>query len=60
VIADGPVEDWLRGPPEHWVAELGALAAEHGFDGFLLWSDGDMTEQIGRLAAEVAPALRSG
>jgi alkanesulfonate monooxygenase SsuD/methylene tetrahydromethanopterin reductase-like flavin-dependent oxidoreductase (luciferase family) len=60
VIADGPVQDWLRGPPEHWVAELGALAADHGFDGFLLWSDGDMTEQIGRLAAEVAPALRSG
>lgn len=60
VIADGPVEDWLRGPPEHWVAELGTLAADHGFDGFLLWSDGDMTEQIGRLAAEVAPALRSG
>jgi alkanesulfonate monooxygenase SsuD/methylene tetrahydromethanopterin reductase-like flavin-dependent oxidoreductase (luciferase family) len=60
VIADGPVEDWLRGPPEHWVAELGALAADHGFDGFLLWSDGDMTEQIGRFAAEVAPALRSG
>jgi alkanesulfonate monooxygenase SsuD/methylene tetrahydromethanopterin reductase-like flavin-dependent oxidoreductase (luciferase family) len=60
VIADGPVQDWLRGPPEHWVAELGTLAADHGFDGFLLWSDGDMTEQIGRLAAEVAPALRSG
>jgi alkanesulfonate monooxygenase SsuD/methylene tetrahydromethanopterin reductase-like flavin-dependent oxidoreductase (luciferase family) len=58
VIADGPVEGWLRGPPEHWVAELGALAADHGFDGFVLWSDGDMTEQIGRFAAEVAPALR--
>jgi alkanesulfonate monooxygenase SsuD/methylene tetrahydromethanopterin reductase-like flavin-dependent oxidoreductase (luciferase family) len=59
VIADGPVEGWLRGPAEHWIAELGALHAEHGFDGFVLWSDGDMTEQIGRLAAEVAPALRS-
>jgi alkanesulfonate monooxygenase SsuD/methylene tetrahydromethanopterin reductase-like flavin-dependent oxidoreductase (luciferase family) len=59
VIADGPVEGWLRGPPEHWVAELGALAADHGFDGFVLWSDGDVTEQIGRFAAEVAPALRS-
>jgi alkanesulfonate monooxygenase SsuD/methylene tetrahydromethanopterin reductase-like flavin-dependent oxidoreductase (luciferase family) len=59
VIADGPVEGWLRGPPEHWIAELGALAADHGFDGFVLWSDGDMTEQIGRFAAEVAPALRS-
>jgi alkanesulfonate monooxygenase SsuD/methylene tetrahydromethanopterin reductase-like flavin-dependent oxidoreductase (luciferase family) len=60
VIADGPVQDWLRGPPEHWVAELGTLAADHGFDGFLLWSDADMTEQIGRLATQVAPALRSG
>jgi alkanesulfonate monooxygenase SsuD/methylene tetrahydromethanopterin reductase-like flavin-dependent oxidoreductase (luciferase family) len=59
VITDGPVEGWLRGPAEHWVEELGALHAEHGFDGFVLWSDGDMTEQIGRLAAEVAPALRS-
>jgi alkanesulfonate monooxygenase SsuD/methylene tetrahydromethanopterin reductase-like flavin-dependent oxidoreductase (luciferase family) len=58
VIADGPVQGWLRGPPEHWIAELGALHAEYGFDGFVLWSDGDMTEQIGRLAAEVAPALR--
>jgi alkanesulfonate monooxygenase SsuD/methylene tetrahydromethanopterin reductase-like flavin-dependent oxidoreductase (luciferase family) len=60
VIADGPVQGWLHGPPEHWVAELGALAADHGFDGFVLWSEGDMEEQIGRLAAEVAPALRSG
>ena len=59
VIADGPVEGWLRGPAEHWVAELGALATDHGFDGFVLWSDGDVTEQIGRFAAEVAPALRS-
>jgi len=58
VIKDGPVEGWLRGPAEHWIAELGALHADHGFDAFLLWSDGDMTEQIGRLAAEVAPALR--
>jgi hypothetical protein len=41
------------------VAELGTLVRDHGFDGFVLWSDGDMTEQIGRLAAEVAPALRS-
>jgi alkanesulfonate monooxygenase SsuD/methylene tetrahydromethanopterin reductase-like flavin-dependent oxidoreductase (luciferase family) len=59
VIADGPVEGWLRGPPEHWVAELGALAADHGFDGFVLWADGDMVEQIGRFAAEVAPAVRA-
>jgi alkanesulfonate monooxygenase SsuD/methylene tetrahydromethanopterin reductase-like flavin-dependent oxidoreductase (luciferase family) len=60
LIADGPVTGWLHGPPEHWVDELGALAAEHRFDGFVLWSEGEMVEQIGRLAAEVAPALRSG
>ena len=58
VISDGPVEGWLRGPPEHWVAELGALVRDHGFDGFVLWSDGDMTEQIARFAAEVAPHVR--
>jgi alkanesulfonate monooxygenase SsuD/methylene tetrahydromethanopterin reductase-like flavin-dependent oxidoreductase (luciferase family) len=58
VIQDGPVEGWLRGPAEHWIDELGSLHAAYGFDAFLLWSDGDMTEQIGRLAAEVAPALR--
>ena len=60
VIADGPVTGWLKGPPEHWIHELGALAADHGFDGFVLWSEGEMVEQIGRFAAEVAPALRSG
>jgi alkanesulfonate monooxygenase SsuD/methylene tetrahydromethanopterin reductase-like flavin-dependent oxidoreductase (luciferase family) len=60
VIADGPVQGWLRGPPEHWVAELGGLAADHGFEAFILWSDGDMAEQVGRFASEVAPALRAG
>jgi alkanesulfonate monooxygenase SsuD/methylene tetrahydromethanopterin reductase-like flavin-dependent oxidoreductase (luciferase family) len=58
-IADGPVRGWLDGPPEHWISELGTLARDHGFDGFLLWTQDDMVEQIGRLAAEVAPALRS-
>jgi alkanesulfonate monooxygenase SsuD/methylene tetrahydromethanopterin reductase-like flavin-dependent oxidoreductase (luciferase family) len=58
-IVDGAVRGWLEGPPEHWVDELGTLATDHGFDGFLLWSKGDMREQIGRFAAEVAPALRA-
>jgi hypothetical protein len=58
-IVDGPVRGWLEGPPEHWVQELGALAADHRFDGFVLWSKGEMAEQIGRLAREVAPALRA-
>ena len=60
MIADGPVQRWLHGPPEHWIEELRALSAEHGFDGFLFSSEAPMTEQIGRFAAEVAPALRSG
>jgi alkanesulfonate monooxygenase SsuD/methylene tetrahydromethanopterin reductase-like flavin-dependent oxidoreductase (luciferase family) len=58
-IADGAARGWLEGPPEHWIGELGALASDHGFDGFLLWSKGDMREQIARFAAEVAPALRA-
>ena len=58
-IVDGGVRGWLEGPSEHWVDELRTLASDHGFDGFLLWSKGDMREQIGRFAAEVAPALRA-
>jgi alkanesulfonate monooxygenase SsuD/methylene tetrahydromethanopterin reductase-like flavin-dependent oxidoreductase (luciferase family) len=58
-IVDGPVRGWLEGPPEHWIAELGTLARDYGFDGFVLWSKGEMTEQLGRLADEVAPALRA-
>jgi alkanesulfonate monooxygenase SsuD/methylene tetrahydromethanopterin reductase-like flavin-dependent oxidoreductase (luciferase family) len=53
-ITDGPVTGWLHGPPSHWIEELGALAADHGFDGFLVSPD-----QVERLAAEVAPVLRS-
>ncbi len=58
-IVDGPVRGWLEGPPDHWISELGGLVRDHGFDGFVLWSKGDMTEQIGRFAAEVAPAVRT-
>ena len=53
-ITDGPVTDWLHGPPSHWVEELGRLSADHGFDGFLVSS-----ANVERLAAEVVPALRS-
>jgi alkanesulfonate monooxygenase SsuD/methylene tetrahydromethanopterin reductase-like flavin-dependent oxidoreductase (luciferase family) len=59
VIADGPVTGYLKGPPSHWIEELTRLRDEFGFDGFVLWSEGDMIEQIGRFAAEVAPALRA-
>jgi alkanesulfonate monooxygenase SsuD/methylene tetrahydromethanopterin reductase-like flavin-dependent oxidoreductase (luciferase family) len=50
---------WLQGPPDHWAEELSRLATELGFDGFVVWSDGDPLEQTERLAREVAPALRS-
>jgi alkanesulfonate monooxygenase SsuD/methylene tetrahydromethanopterin reductase-like flavin-dependent oxidoreductase (luciferase family) len=58
VIADGPVTGYLKGPPSHWVEELERLRDEFGFDGFVLWSERDMIEQIGRFATEVCPALR--
>jgi alkanesulfonate monooxygenase SsuD/methylene tetrahydromethanopterin reductase-like flavin-dependent oxidoreductase (luciferase family) len=54
VIADGPVREWLHGPPSHWIEELGALRDRFGFDGFLVGSD-----VVPRFAAEVAPSLRS-
>jgi len=59
LIADGPVTGYLHGPPSHWIEELTRLRDEFGFDGFVLWSEGDMIEQIGRFAAEVCPELRT-
>jgi alkanesulfonate monooxygenase SsuD/methylene tetrahydromethanopterin reductase-like flavin-dependent oxidoreductase (luciferase family) len=59
LIADGPVTGYLHGPPAHWIEELTRLRDEFGFDGFVLWSEGDMIEQIGRFAAEIAPSLRA-
>ncbi len=50
---------WLQGPPDHWAEELSRLVAELGFDGFVMWSDGDPLEQTERFAREVAPAVRS-
>jgi alkanesulfonate monooxygenase SsuD/methylene tetrahydromethanopterin reductase-like flavin-dependent oxidoreductase (luciferase family) len=58
LIAGGPVTGYLHGPPSHWIEELTRLRDEFGFDGFVLWSEGDMIEQISRFALEVAPALR--
>ena len=58
-ITDGPVNGWLDGPPEHWVEELTRLVSEYGFDGFILPIGDDPPEQIGRIGAEVAPAVRA-
>ena len=57
VIKDGPATGPFEGPPEQWAETLQQLHAEHGFDGFVLWAEGDMQEQIGRLAREVRPLL---
>jgi alkanesulfonate monooxygenase SsuD/methylene tetrahydromethanopterin reductase-like flavin-dependent oxidoreductase (luciferase family) len=57
VIKDGPADGPFAGPPEHWAETLQQLHAEHRFDGFVLWAEGDMTEQIGRLSQQVKPML---
>jgi alkanesulfonate monooxygenase SsuD/methylene tetrahydromethanopterin reductase-like flavin-dependent oxidoreductase (luciferase family) len=57
-IADGEVNGWLDGPPEHWVEELTRLVSDYGFDGFVMSVGEDAPEQIERLGAEVAPAVR--
>jgi alkanesulfonate monooxygenase SsuD/methylene tetrahydromethanopterin reductase-like flavin-dependent oxidoreductase (luciferase family) len=58
-IADGPVNGWLDGPPEHWIEELTRLVSDYGFDGFILPVGDNPPEQIERLGAEVAPAVRA-
>ncbi|HXG75935.1 MAG TPA: LLM class flavin-dependent oxidoreductase [Gaiellaceae bacterium] len=59
LIADGPVQGLLHGPPEHWVETLAGFAGELGFDTFLFWPEEDPLAQLARFAAEVAPALRA-
>ena len=57
VITDGPAVGPFAGPPEQWAETLQQLHTEHRFDGFVLWAEGDMQEQIGRFAREVRPLL---
>src|SRR3954453_18947947 len=59
-FTDGAPSGWLEGPPEHWVEELTRLRTDYGFDGFVMsFGDDDPLEKIGRLATEVAPAVRA-
>jgi alkanesulfonate monooxygenase SsuD/methylene tetrahydromethanopterin reductase-like flavin-dependent oxidoreductase (luciferase family) len=46
----------LNGPVEQWTEELTSLVVEHGFDTFILWSEGD--GQLPLFAEEVVPAVR--
>jgi alkanesulfonate monooxygenase SsuD/methylene tetrahydromethanopterin reductase-like flavin-dependent oxidoreductase (luciferase family) len=57
-ITDGSPVDLLHGPPEHWIQTLIGFVLELGFDGFVLWPDGDVLPQVERFAGEVVPAVR--
>jgi alkanesulfonate monooxygenase SsuD/methylene tetrahydromethanopterin reductase-like flavin-dependent oxidoreductase (luciferase family) len=59
-IADGPGQGLVQGPPEHWIETLTGFARDLGFDSFVFWPTGDLSEQVERFAREVAPALRAG
>ncbi|MEV6287714.1 LLM class flavin-dependent oxidoreductase [Kribbella sp. NPDC051770] len=53
VHGDAPV----RGGVQDWVDVLSRFA-EDGFDGFVLWPEGDAREQARRFGEEVAPKVR--
>lgn len=50
-ITDGVSRGFLDGPPDQWIEQLTLLAVDHGIDSFILWSDDDLVDQTGRLAA---------
>lgn len=50
-------EQKFVGPADFWIDRLGALH-EMGFDAFIFWPEGDLSEQVHRFASDVAPALR--
>lgn len=55
-ITDGASEGTFTGPVARWVDEMTGLATEHGFDTFVLWSQGP--RDLARYADEVVPAVR--
>jgi alkanesulfonate monooxygenase SsuD/methylene tetrahydromethanopterin reductase-like flavin-dependent oxidoreductase (luciferase family) len=54
-ITDGASTGVLNGPVDQWVDELTDLVVGHGFDTFILWTDGP--GQLERFAEEVVPAV---
>jgi alkanesulfonate monooxygenase SsuD/methylene tetrahydromethanopterin reductase-like flavin-dependent oxidoreductase (luciferase family) len=48
----------LDGPVDQWVEILTGWALEHRLDAFVMWPSDTGTDQVERLAAEVAPAVR--
>ncbi len=57
LITDGSSDGFLNGPADQWIDELSALALEHGFDSFVLWSKGELKDQADRFA-EIAGTVR--
>ena len=58
LITDGPVQGFIMGPLDYWVAELTRLAVEVGMDTFIYWPADDRLHQIELFAAEVVPAVQ--
>jgi alkanesulfonate monooxygenase SsuD/methylene tetrahydromethanopterin reductase-like flavin-dependent oxidoreductase (luciferase family) len=58
-IVDGAADEWLHGPPEHWIEELTRLVVDYRFDGFVLAPKDGSLRQLERFATEVAPAVRA-
>lgn len=48
----------LDGPPDQWIETLLGWALEHRIDAFVMWPPDTGTDQVERLAADVAPAVR--
>jgi alkanesulfonate monooxygenase SsuD/methylene tetrahydromethanopterin reductase-like flavin-dependent oxidoreductase (luciferase family) len=57
-IADGPVTERLKGPPDHWIETLTGFVLELGFDTVIFAPDDDVLAQIERFAREVVPGVR--
>jgi hypothetical protein len=58
MIAGGPVQERLNGPPDHWIETLTGFVLELGIDDFLFRPEDDVLGQIERFAQEVAPGVR--
>jgi alkanesulfonate monooxygenase SsuD/methylene tetrahydromethanopterin reductase-like flavin-dependent oxidoreductase (luciferase family) len=48
----------LDGPVDQWIEILTGWALEHRLDAFVVWPPDTETDQVERLAADVAPAVR--
>jgi alkanesulfonate monooxygenase SsuD/methylene tetrahydromethanopterin reductase-like flavin-dependent oxidoreductase (luciferase family) len=58
-ITEGARGGPFDGPVDQWVAELSALALDHGMDTFIFWPQEAPTQQLRRFAEEVAPQVRA-